>query len=501
MTKAFMGIDYAGVPCVKMTKGNFDPATTPDSQRSAFLFSSKWAADLKLHTLETVTYERSGSADSIYQKRLPAGSTDGNYDLIKVSIVSGSEQVGIRNTRYPDLLYDLPLANLFTRRTSDDRFVQISRRVREGGSNKFGAEPKYWRSDAAGFVTWYRDYTDTGTTTGLRNLGNAALFGISPGYEKNLVIWNLPATNVPIKDATVKAPIAGQRVVEINSQRCRVAKPGYDVRTATPTQMAFDSSGRPASIIAADDISLPLGVKQIELGIAVPSDTVCDIFLYEDGILTFPLSPKNSTLEVEYWFSGTKLFINNTGSACRARFMVIAFDGRPPTDGPNDVFRQVTINGERVIQFLKPGAASSPRFADIILDSRWPCLQVLAEGYIPVAAQPNRTPSNANQGQSHVVNFDGDGMFPIVKYATVHSDENGVYVREPVTHIIENYNGSTIYQGGISTYCTITGNQAVFKTFKGNPTLETVNSDDTSFSYQYDNSIVGIRYYVLGIPQ
>ena len=323
----------------------------------------------------------------------------------------------------------------------------------------------------------------------------------SQPYEKTAVIWRLPGNNVPIKDSSPKAPVAGQRVIEITPTACRVAKPGYDVRTATPTQLAFDSSNRPASIIGGDDISLPAGqVTQYELGFTVPNDTVLDLYLYTGGTIAFPMSPAGQSLAAEYWFSGTKLFINNLSISCRARFIVIAFDGSEQSSGPNKVFKTLADGN---IQLLKPGAGMVPRFSDIILDSRWPCLQILDDGYFNVAAQPNKQPPDSiNAGQSRTITFDSAGMFPIVKYMTVHNHPDyGLGVKPPQTSITENYNNKTVYHQGASSYCLLSSGQATFWTFNGNPNRETWNSNDGwGFSYP-DSQIIGIRYFILGIPQ
>ena len=150
---------------------------------------------------------------------------------------------------------------------------------------------------------------------------------------------------------------------------------------------------RPALFIGGDDISLPAGqVTQNELSFTVPNDTVLDLYLYTGRTIAFPLSPAGQSLAAEYWFSGTKLFINNLSISCRTRFIVIAFDGSDQSSGPNKVFKTLADGN---IQLLKLGAGTVPRFSDIILGSRWPSLQILDDGYFNVAAQPNKQPPDS----------------------------------------------------------------------------------------------------------
>ena len=141
------------------------------------------------------------------------------------------------------------------------------------------------------------------------------------------------------------------------------------------------------------------------------------------------------------------------------------------------------------------------------MDSRWPCIQILKEGYISVGTGV----------LTHTVNFDGAGCFPMVKYMTVHGAGNNSgtnllvnswskRVRMPFIHLCASRKGGwSGGHAGDSTYCSFTNSQVVFRTFRGQPTrryyddLEDLNNNVVS--YEYDPSpIVGIRYYILGIP-
>jgi|GEM_PF-3414435 len=191
-------------------------------------------------------------------------------------------------------------------------------------------------------------------------------------------------------------------------------------------------------------------------------------------------------------------------SACRARFIIYANSTEAPTSGDNDVLRQFNDGSQDVFQILRPGAADPPNFSDIVIDSRWPCIQILAEGYIPVGT-----------GElTHTINFDGTGCFPMVKYMTVHGAGSGgnpvaswtKRVRPPVMNVCANFKSGWFGNvGGDATYCALTANQAVFHTFRGNPIerwyADAEAWDKNQVSVSYDtNPILGIRYYILGIP-
>jgi hypothetical protein len=155
-------------------------------------------------------------------------------------------------------------------------------------SFNLGREPGYFMTSDRGISAWFDNRPDVDSNTGdvIGALGNGLYYFMGiPGVadandvSKEIVIWQLPADNTAISNGTLKAPVSGQRSIEITSDYCRVAKPGFDVRTATGSQLAFDSSKRPLAAIYADDISLPVGTTQIDVGYAVNPRMICDMVL------------------------------------------------------------------------------------------------------------------------------------------------------------------------------------------------------------------------------
>jgi hypothetical protein len=502
MTQTLIGFDSLGVPCVKITKGEIDPITEPDANRSSFLYNSKFADDVKIVDIDSTPF--SPNSTTFW----PAGTNNANYQKKKLpGSVAGFSYIMIRNSYFGDALpYDLPVYDLKYQRLSDGRYVENFRVFTQGAEDGNGQEPGYrtmigWMNNG----WWLNDgqtfYGNPPMGKGIRYYTNT--FGALDGgsYEIKLVVWRLPATNVPLLDSDTPSPVPGLRGVEINSEFCRVAKPGFDTRTATATQMAFDSSGRPLAVIKAGDIALPSGLTEIEVGYPVDNTTICDMLQYENGVISYPVSGYFTDTRCEYWFSGTKLYINNLSGPCRVRYLVLSNNQLPPTSGNNNVLRQFEEGGQDVVQFLRPGAADPPNFADIVLDSRWPAIQILAEGYRTIGAQPQYTPPNSvNAGQSFTIGFNGAGFFPFVKYMTVMSDADaGVGVKAPSARLIESYNNSTRYNAGNSSFCILGSNQATFWTYEGNPYQERWTNNNWAFDYS-TSRIVGIRYYILGIP-
>ncbi len=500
MTMTGIGYDYAGVQSVKITKGTYPPLTTDDSLVSRFYYNSKWSKDVKLADIEVRTFNT--TAGPIY--------TPSQASWTKFHVYSnGNQREVYTKAHFGNMLYDFPLIDVKVVDPSSGRYADGEIEKRLFGYDDRGGTWKRRIAEHPGWLAANSTYRIGATTLTPSQPGiyfddwNRADIGLSVLHH--LVLWRLPGDNTAIIDGTPQTPVANQHQVRIGPTECRVSKPGFDVRTATATQLAFDASNIPAKIIAAADIAVPAGSSSYNVGYSLPPNTVIDLHFYEEGgAITYPSPPVSSIFGAQYWIDGALIRFSNPNAACRARLLVYAEDDTPPTGGSYSVLRQFTVGSENVVQFLRPGASANPAFADIAIDSRWPAIQILAEGYIAVGTGEN----------TYVVNYSGAGMFTFVKYVTVHG--SGDYwpngsdrltfskrVRVPTSGRCAVYSTgwTNVKNTGDSTYVTYGQVQATFHTFKGNPIRQYYNqSDYPTIHYDYDPSpIVGIRYYVLGI--
>lgn len=183
-------------------------------------------------------------------------------------------------------------------------------------------------------------------------------------------------------------------------------------------------------------------------------------------------------------------------AAVTAAAAIIAANPIAPSSGSNKVLRQTTIDGVEVVQFLRPGSGLVPKFADIVIDSRWPAVQLLAEGYFAVGTG----------ALTQVINVsNASGMFLMVKYMTVHgagATQHGSFssaVRMPYVKTLVR----TGSQAGDSTFARIIGTQVTFFTFRGNPGdvyLDANASGHPEVTEAVQVPVTGIRYYIFGIP-
>lgn len=490
MIRTSIGKDYEGVWSVKITKGEEDPREIDDSRVGMFLYNSKWSKDIQV----------SGIVD------VPFYASDYRAANIYVYSTGTVNQVYLAPGYFGGSDYEFPLFEAKERSMATNRYQSSKTRLSRSGYNRSGG---VWKSGTFQTASWFQGYDTQGTIHPNFPFCSYAWCTRTNDdfYDAFLisgVMWNLPSDDTPILIGGPGTPQPGQRVAEITPSACRVAKPGFDVRTATRPQLAFDSSKRPPKIIAAADIAIPSGPSSYDVGYPIPAGSVPDVYFYDaNDALYFPTNPKNGETGAEYWVSGSSIFFNNPSGACRGRFIIIGGGGEPGTVGNNRVWQEIEVNGQKHIQFLKPGSSQNPSFTDIILDSRWPALQLVKEGYIPVGTG----------SLQHVIPIDTQGLFPIVKYATVHGagSRGGEYwakeTRQPVTKRLGYYTIGWNYLGdaGDSTYCKVTATEARFFTFKGQPTRvyysSAQNYDQGRLSADYDpNPILGIRYYIFGIP-
>ncbi|QRY68206.1 hypothetical protein JVX98_07930 [Ensifer sp. PDNC004] len=512
MARWRIGNDYTGSAAVKVMKNNADdPYSTPDSERWKFLYNSKLPkvniADMELCNV----ISRPGLNDGAVYNYHPAGSNSSNYQKCEGS-GGGMSEWFYRNSAFPTLRYNVPLFDWKAKKG--------------GGSNRYNQQMVHWTDSGSyyrgqgGFyavgnyaqVGWVEGFTGSvsqygsmayGALTRITARDTIDAFNKFLSRDKRLIVWNLPGNNVPLDEAAPLAP-NGTKTFKITPQALVIAKPGFHVDTATPAQLAIDTSRIPVKVIAAADIALPAGISFYETGIPLPDMVALDVHFYNGSVINYPSSPVDLDFGAEYWFDGTKIYFA-ASQAMRARFFLYLEDNSPPTSGGNRVWRTFTENGVAVFQLLRPGSANPPNWNDIYVDTRWPQVQILAEGYFNVAA-----------GNDVIVDvaFDGTGMFPMVKYLTAHGGGsyqtlgftvsgswNAMYRLPFVKRLKYIYNGNQ-YHAGESTYCELTANNARFHTFAGN-VGDYYNRGDSPGNWRTSGAYApsGIRYYIFGIPQ
>ncbi|RVQ76108.1 hypothetical protein [Sinorhizobium medicae] len=504
MVRTMIGVDSTGASCIKIMKSNADdPRTTPDSQRAKFLYNSKFTIQASIADMEKCNQiSRPGLNDSAQVYYHPAGANASNYQKMEGS--GGGHSLWLyRNSVFPALRYDVPLFDWKQKKGGGgNRYNQMMVHWHDSGKYYHGRGGYYevgnarqpgWMKNYAGNTSKYGPMT-YGTFAEITVFDKIDAFNKFQSREKRLVVWNLPGDSAAVDEAPALAP-NGRKTIKITPSAMKIAKPGYDVETATAAQLAFDSTRVPVKVIKAADIALPAGVSSYDTGIALPDMVALDVHFYSGSTVMYPTNPTNLDFGAEYWFDGSRIYFDATQSM-RARFMLYLEDNSAPTSGNYKIWRQFNDGTQDVVQFLRPGAANPPSWADIIIDTRWPAVQILAEGYFDVAA--------GNDVITDVI-FDGAGMFPMVKYITTHGPGSkfdigswaAIYKLPYVKRLKYTYSGQS--HAGESSYCELTANRARFRTFRGN-VGDYYQGDDLDWRTSGAYPPTGIRYFIFGIP-
>ncbi|TDH35731.1 hypothetical protein E2A64_10365 [Pseudohoeflea suaedae] len=540
MPEMFIGLDYEGVPCLKITRDSADnAATTPDSEREKFAYNSKDGAlaeivDITLPVSGAsldpaewsapVTFNLNGGPVSrVYFS--PPTSNEYTYErATERQVLSGTElSYGFTyySTRYFDnLAYDCPMMSDVCRLTASGRYanvatwnsdfyiitsatlevgeVEVDNYTSRVGSPAFQIFPANAVVATGAMRCRVPLFSHPMVIRDIASVTHGSIARQLPGdprYDQSQVVWNLPGDDTPLAIADPITGTEGVPAISITPTEFKIARQGHDVDTATFEQLVFAASRRPAKIIAAGDVSVPAhSTYDIECGVTLNDTIAVEQAVYKSTI-TFPF-PYNLHIDdawnFEYTISGSTVTLyNDTGSNFRVRYMVLATDAERPTTGTNDVLRKINIDGEDVFQILRPGAGPTPNLADIVIDSRWPSIPILKEGFIDVDIGD----------EEYNVTFDNPrGLFPFVKFTVYCDGPSGMYfARSPIVRKRINNTGSDFARlGGDTTYCTLrSSTQIRFYTFRGRiieyrPGSGTIKNDPYP--------VVGLRYYVFGIP-
>lgn len=502
MTKTLIGLDHTGTACVKITKGSYDPVTTPDGDIAKFLYSSKWAADFKIAALFRGLSEDAGYYPS---------EANWTYAVPQNKVVNTNETyydqpTVIKKGYFSGLIYDYPL---HLRKQYDANGFDITNRIWSFSLSGYNTTYVWQAANASpnnvGWLNAGAQVRMATNSSGYITFQPSQTFTTNKAYSPynsriSMPVFNLSGDDTAIQNGDERAPIAGQAQILINSTTLKVSKPGFDVYSASGTQVAFDSANMPGKIIAANDIEIPAGTSYYNVGYDLSIEVFIECHFYRGSEIYYPANPNvKETFYVGFRKNGTYIEFSNTGDACRARFLVFASGATDQTYGSNDVLRQFTDgNGNNVVQFLRPGAGANPSFSDIVIDSRWPVVKIIKNGYFSI-----------NDGAAQTtINYDASGMFCFVLWNTVHGPAtlNGgqsyqwnwdKFVRPPEFNAWAINNGG-INIGGNSSIARYNNTSVTFYTYRSipkyirYPTSTPVNVNDVA-------TMLGVRYYVLGV--
>ncbi len=238
------------------------------------------------------------------------------------------------------------------------------------------------------------------------------------------MIWDLPADNTPIPNPTA-TPVSGQIMFEASPNGVKLARPGYDIRTATGRQLIMDSDRTPIKCVMMGETGLIQPGGSVFINKTVPfdleptmvCDTICSINQWDFAIPPVDLDPKLRGRRDRVFYrvepSGIRFWVEGLYPA-KIRYMLYATGLAPYSIGGSAVIGKVE---GQYLQIKRPGSSDvSPTYNDILLDTRFSALTVIKQGWLEMSAftQSNRADWRYGNVAARV-DFDAQGLFVFPK--------------------------------------------------------------------------------------
>ena len=300
--------------------------------------------------------------------------------------------------------------------------------------------------------------------------------------------------------AVVGTPSPGKKILRCSPSGFRMAKPGFDLDSATTEQLLFSDENVPLKIIRTGTVTLaPLATAQVDLGAVYPSSILVDFQVNAQGEALF-LPPmrvsEDDSLDVEYRINGQYLEFRSASSfTVEVRFFVMSADDLEPSVGTAKVLE--AVDGGFVLR--RPNTAGS-RLADVILDTRFPTMPIIAQGWVPFSAMV-ATDTLRYGTHRAIVSYDAKGYKPYILARLVRRHKTNTN-----QHIFRDFSAKKPNRYGFlaaSSFCALIKSDEVWFYCSDGTRAEDVyyegsNPFPTHFTTTYEP--VGIRYYIFAVP-
>jgi len=311
----------------------------------------------------------------------------------------------------------------------------------------------------------------------------------------SLMLWDLPCNNVPIPKPS-GTPISGQLAFAVEPGRAKIARPGFSVDTATGRQLIMDSDRTPIKVVMMGEtpaiapgtsyfVAKPAAID-FDLSPSMICDTICNLNGW--GFSIPPVNLNLGTGAEQTWAyykvepNGIRFSVVGSHSVA-VRFMLYATGREGYSSGGNQVMRRL---GNEHFQIKRPGSSDvAPGYNDILVDTRFSAVTVLAEGYIPASSFSAANQVHWRYGNVAArINFDSQGLFLFPK---VIVDFGDMYRQGNHSMIIKPAGGGTVEVMRQSMATVVNSDHCIVHISPGN------DAGATGFPEP-----AGVRYFILG---
>lgn len=547
MTQLFIGVKPGVGPVVKILKyDDDDPLTLANGAYDRYFFNSEtqqlsYVGNAKLWerqpSLATGVYHIDGDINTFKYvmviSNTPSANIYSTFPNGNLRNIYGGGFVGIPEVRVKQTNGRFPAGKRtlrwFIDTASQERGIVTSYQfpAAVGKVNSFQtispgvAEEEAWHRgiyatymQTRGFKVgdWISTY-GSGYGNGVGSYGRNKPTGTTSGDALSFttIFWDLPANSDPMPTYTT---VPGKETLVISPDKIIMSRPGFSVdESVGTTQRIFDSTINPSMCIMHGETGVIGAGASLYIpsphGLILSDNTVVDMMVRGSGQPQYipPFVPsgymRNSWLDFSYKVHPDSIQIFNDGSeAIVVRYLVFDADMNPPSIGGNQVMFRGNDGDQDYVQIKRPGTSDpASRVNDIILDTRFPMLQIVKEGFIPLSSFSTTGIESALSfgNVQHTVEFENTGFMPFVKFTAVFPN----VCLSPVMSQAYNYTsgGGPVWgpPSNQSSLCRLTENSAKFWLSPGNWSAMHYLAP---YNYQYGTpDPIGIRYYIFAIAR
>lgn len=364
-----------------------------------------------------------------------------------------------------------------------------------------GASPGWGRQYDIG--TWWTGYNGgSAASTPYMTSAEAAVYT----YERIRPLeTELPMNGEPYP-AVTGTPAADKTILRITNVRAAMAKPGFDVDTATKDQLIFDSDRVPLKIARTGSFTITSG-QTISIPIEYPITPLAmvhDQISKTGGDLMIPPYPGSGIEEIDlqHRIVGQNLEYRNLSAiSLDCRFIVIP-DELEQSTGTAPVLSR--IEGGHY-QLRAPGTAGTSD-RDILVDTRCAYLPIVKQDWIPQANLKD-TPADQNFYGTHMhsISWANDGSWKPFLIATMAYQIGVVTFWQ---HLVAKRLDHNSYMGHSTFIARVTDTTAkIYFNPSGGGLAGGARFEDIWDDANNQNGFVqgwqeaiGLRYYVFAVP-